>query len=86
MGRESRGVIIVSLDAGTDFEETKRRVSEIGGVLGVDYNHLTRKLLVRYREDGEGARNVESKVRKVLDAGRGREPKQRRHIHDKKRR
>jgi hypothetical protein len=86
MAEDSRGVLIVRLGAHEDAEETKRRVLEIDGVLGVDFNHLTRKLLVRYRGDSVGVRKVESAVKKVLEAERHGDREQQRRTQGKKRR
>jgi len=47
MAEDSRGVLIVRLGPDQDAEETERRVLEIDGVLGAEFNHLTRKLLIR---------------------------------------
>jgi hypothetical protein len=68
MGEDSRGLLIFGLEVDRDIEETKRRVLEIDGVLEVDYNHVTRKLVVRYRGDSASMRNVESRIKKVLEA------------------
>jgi hypothetical protein len=86
MGGEPRGVLIVGLGDGADVEEIKRRVSAIDGVLGVDFNHLTQRLLVRYGGDSGGTRDVESEIKKVLEAERGGDRKRSRHVRGKKRR
>lgn len=66
MREEPRGFLIVTLRNKEDIEDTVRRVSKISGVVGVEFNHLTRKLLVRYTGSGANLRNVESEVKKVL--------------------
>jgi len=66
MAEELQGLLIVTLEDGRDVEESKRRVSEIGGVFAVDFNLVTRKLLVRYRGDSAGVRSVESEIKKAL--------------------
>ena len=86
MAEDSRGVLIVRLGPDQDAEETERRVLEIDGVLGAEFNHLTRKLLIRYRGDSVGVRKVESAVKKVLEAERHGEPKQQHRAQAKKRR
>jgi hypothetical protein len=86
MVEDSRGLLIFGLGVDRDVEETKRRVSEIDGVLGVDYNHVTRKLLVRYRGDSAGLRNVESRIKKVLEAKPAAERKGSRRIRGRERR
>jgi len=66
MGEELQGLLIVTLEDGRDVEESKRRVSEIGGVFAVDFNLVTRKLLVRYRGDSAGVGSIESKIKRAL--------------------
>lgn len=65
MEGEPRGLLIVTLEDDEDVEEKKRRVTEIHGVVDVVFNHVTRKLLVRYR--GDHTRVLESKIKQALE-------------------
>lgn len=86
MGEEPRGVLIVTLKEDEDVEEIERRVSKIGGVVGVEFNHLTRKLLVSYGGDRQGLRRVESELKKVLEGKRKGGTPPPHHIEGKRRR
>lgn len=70
MGEEARGILIVTLRNDEDVEDIKERVSEIRGVVGVEYNHLTRKVLVRYAGEGGRLRKVELEIKKALEGDR----------------
>lgn len=67
MGEESTGVLIVTLGDEENAEETKKRVSRIGGVVGIEFNHVTRKLLIRYTNADSGLRQVELEIKKALE-------------------
>ncbi len=86
MGKEPQGILIVTLQADGNVEGTRRRVSKIEGVVGVEFNHLTRKLLIRYVGDHARLEEVQSELTKVLKGKRRHERSPPPHHLERKRR
>ncbi len=66
MGRNPRGVLIITLESGKQLETIKKRIARIKGVTDSDYSYLTHKLQVRYEGDQARLQEIDSEIRKVL--------------------
>ena len=60
------GVLIVTLEEGARIHGIELRVKQIDGVVDVEYNHITRKLTVRYSAAGSDRDRVRLELDKVL--------------------
>ena len=60
------GVLIVTLEEGARIHGIELRVKQIDGVVDAEYNHITRKLTVRYGAAGSDRDRVRLELDKVL--------------------
>jgi len=69
METNPQGVLIVSVRGIENIEGNIRRISEIEGVVDVQQNNLTRKLLIRYEGNQARMREIELELKSLLKDG-----------------
>jgi hypothetical protein len=71
MTNRTRAVLISRVKTVKNIEDLRRRISDIEGVVSVDFNHLTQKLLVRYEGESPRIQHIEQRIRKTLGGESG---------------
>ena len=75
---EVPGLLIVTLREEDDAQKAKRRISQIPGVVRVEFNLLNRKLFVTYGNKSPGLGKIEDEIKKALESlGKDSDPRPR---------
>lgn len=66
MTSRPKAILIVTLRDVEDIEGLKKRISAINGVIRVDFNHLTCKLLVHYDDGATSTQRIKQEIGKLV--------------------